>query len=410
MLYTITHPKESIVYYKRTLSKCLKQATAFFKVVLVTGPRQVGKTTLLEHSRERNRTVVSLDDMDVLMMAREDPAHFFERFPPPVLIDEVQKAPNLFPYIKKIVDTSDAKGQFWLTGSQQFHLMRDVSESLAGRVAILDLQGFSQSEKGKDEKRPPFLPAIPLRTQRPVWSTQETFDVIVKGSFPQLFDGTPASLFYSAYVRTYIERDVREIVNISNEHAFLKFLKVMASRTGQALNYNNVARDIEVSVNTVKSWVSVLETSGLIYLLPPYFRNLTKRATKTPKMYFLDTGLCCYLTGITTGEIALKHAMSGALFETYVVSEILKSYWHNGERPFAYFYRDTLGKEIDLILEKDGKLWPVEIKQTASPNPGMAQHFTVLASEERGKGALICTASKLLSMSKDVNVIPASYI
>ena len=398
------------MYYKRTLSKTLLQANDFFKVILLTGPRQVGKTTLLEHIKEPNRTCISLDDREILMMAHEDPVHFFERFPPPVWIDEVQKAPNLFPYIKAIVDKSDRKGAFWLTGSQQFHLMKHVSESLAGRVAVFDLQGFSQSEKEKDEGRPVFLPDIPLQTQRPVWSTQETFDMIVKGSFPQLFDGTPPLMFYSAYVRTYIERDVREIMNIVNEHAFLKFLKVVAGRTGQLLNYNDTARDIEVSVNTVKSWISVLETSGLIYLLPPYYRNLTKRVIKSPKLYFLDTGLCCYLTGISTGEMAMNHPMSGALLETYVVSEVLKSYWHNGERPFAFFYRDTLGKEIDLILEAAGKLWPMEVKQTASPLPKMVQNFEVLAHEVCGKGALICTANKFIPMNGGVHIIPVSYI
>jgi len=171
-----------------------------------------------------------------------------------------------------------------------------------------------------------------------------------------------------------------------------------------------VSCDIEVSLNTVKSWVSVLETSGLIYLLQPYFRNLTKRVIKTPKLYFLDTGLCCYLTGITSGEMAMNHQMSGALFETYTVSEILKSYWHNGERPFIYFYRDTQGKEIDIILEMYGKLWPIEIKQTATPNPKMVQNFGVIDIKDRGKGALICTANKLISMGNNVNVIPVSYI
>lgn len=398
------------MYYKRTLSESVNQANAFFKVILLTGPRQVGKTTLLERIKEPDRAYVSLDDMEARMMAQEDPAHFFERFTPPVLIDEVQKAPNLFPFIKRIADKSPKKGQFWLTVSQQFHLMKNVSESLAGRVAILDLQGFSQSEKAKDETRPAFRPDIPLQTRRPIWSALETFEMIVNGSFPQLVDGTPPLLFYSAYVRTYVERDVREILNISNENAFLKFLKVIASRTGQVLNYNDIARDIEVSLNTVKSWISVLETSGLIYLLPPYFRNLAKRAIKTPKIYFLDTGLCCYLTGITTGETAMNHPMSGALFETYVVSEVLKSYWHHGERPFAYFYRDALGKEIDLILDRDGKLWPIEIKQTSSPNLKMARAFTVLANEACGKGALVCTANEFVSIGEDVNVIPASYI
>ena len=398
------------MYYKRTLSKSLTDANKFFKVILLTGPRQVGKTTLLEHIKEPGRVYVSLDDMDSLMMAQEDPAHFFECFPPPLLIDEVQKAPELFPYIKSIADKSGKKGQFWLTGSQQFHLMKNVSESLAGRVAILDLQGFSQSEKAKDDKRPAFLPDIPLKTKNEVFSAREIFDVIVRGSFPQLFDGTHSAMFYSAYVRTYIERDVREIINISNEHAFLKFLKVMAARTGQILNYNDVSHEIEVSLNTVKSWVSVLETSGLIYLLQPFFRNMTKRAIKTPKIYFLDTGLCCYLTGILDGKMAMNHYRSGALFETYVVSEVLKSYWHNGERPFIYYYRDTLGKEIDLILEKNGKLWPVEIKQTSTPSPKMIQNFDVIDIKDRGCGALVCTANKLISMGNNINVIPVSYI
>lgn len=398
------------MYYKRTLAKSLKQADKFFKVVLLTGPRQVGKSTLFEHIKEETRTSISLDDKEILMLAQEDPVQFFERFPPPILIDEVQKAPNLFSYIKQIVDGSDKKGQFWLTGSQQFHLMKNVSESLAGRVAILDLQGFSQSEKEQDETRPAFVPDIPLATKRQIWTALQTFDVIVKGSFPQLFDGTPPNLFYSGYIRTYLERDVREILNISNENAFIKFLKVAAARTGQMLNYNDMARDVDVSVNTIKSWISVLETSGLIYLLPAYSNNMTKRAVKTPKLYFLDTGLCCHLAGITTAEMALTYSMSGALFETYVVSEILKSYWHNGERPFIYFYRDWAGKEIDLILEVNGKLWPIEIKQTSSPTPKMVQNFDVLAGKECGKGALICTANKFIPMNKDVNIIPVSYI
>jgi len=377
---------------------------------MLTGPRQSGKTTLLKHLSENGRKYVTLDDPNNRLCAKTEPSAFLERYSPPVLIDEIQYAPDIMPYIKMYVDEHKTNGDFWLTGSQQFHLMKNVSESLAGRVAILDLQGFSQSEKAKDDKRPAFLPDIPLKTKNEVFSAREIFDVIVRGSFPQLFDGTHSAMFYSAYVRTYIERDVREIINISNEHAFLKFLKVMAARTGQILNYNDVSHEIEVSLNTVKSWVSVLETSGLIYLLQPFFRNMTKRAIKTPKIYFLDTGLCCYLTGILDGKMAMNHYRSGALFETYVVSEVLKSYWHNGERPFIYYYRDTLGKEIDLILEKNGKLWPVEIKQTSTPSPKMIQNFDVIDIKDRGCGALVCTANKLISMGNNINVIPVSYI
>ena len=399
------------MFYQRTLSKVLEQATKYFKVVLITGPRQVGKTTLFEHMKEKNRKYVSLDDKINLLLAQEDPEQFFKKFPPPILIDEVQKAPELFSYIKQIVDKSDKKGQFWLTGSQVFHLMKNVSESLAGRAAILNLQGLSQCEKIKDYKRPAFLPNLDINTKRKIFSKKEIFEIIVKGSYPQLLDGTPISLYYSSYISTYLERDIKEIVNVSNESAFLKFLKVMAARTGQILNFQDVSRDIEVSAPTVKSWISILETTGLIYLLPAYSGNLSQRATKTPKLYFLDTGLCCYLNGITNAEMAMDSIINGALFETYTISEILKSYWHNGERPFVYFYREgNNNNEIDFLIENQGKIFPIEIKMSSSPHSGMAANFKLIDEKKRGTGAIICTADEFMPMKKDVNIIPVSYI
>ncbi|MGH0052313.1 MAG: ATP-binding protein [Sphaerochaetaceae bacterium] len=402
------------MYYQRTLSETIKTATKAFKVILVTGPRQVGKTTLFTHLGEPDRTYVSLDDVEADALAQTDPALFFQTYQPPILIAEVQRAPGLLRYIKQIVDRTDEKGLFWLTGSQQFHLMKDVSESLAGRVVILDLQGFSQAEKLGDVQKVPFLPDIQGSQQqkRTILSAKDTFDMIVKGSYPQLFDGiTPWDLFYSSYLRTYLERDVREIINISNEAAFVRFLKVLACRTSQLLNYSDVSRDVGISVNTVKAWLSVLQTSGLIYLLQPYFANNPgKRMVKTPKMYFMDTGLCSYLCGASSGEMALHSSMSGALLETYAVSEIVKSYWHNGRQAHLYFYRDTSQKEIDLLIEENGMVYPIEIKQTGSPTLSMAANFSLLNKERRATGAILCLSDKCIPMNKDVNIIPIGWI
>lgn len=289
--------------------------------------------------------------------------------------------------------------------------MQGVSESLAGRIVILDLQGFSQAEKQKDKSKKPFTPDISLNEKYPILTAEQAFENIVQGSYPQLFDGiTDRDLFYSSYVRTYLERDIREIINIKNEVSFIKFLKILASRTSQVLNYNDFARDIGISPNTAKSWVSILQTSGLIYLLPPYFNNLGKRSIKTPKLYFIDTGLCSYLCGINNSEIAISHSMSGALFETYVISEVLKSYWHNGKTPQIYFYRDSLQREIDLIIDIDGKLHPIEIKQTATPTENMIKNFNILDEKIRGKGAILCLSNKLIPINKDTNIIPVNYI
>ena len=363
-------------------------------------------------AKDQKRRYVTLDDASDLRLAKEDPIQFFAKYPPPVLIDEIQRAPNLFLEIKKIVDAREECNQFWLTGSHIFHLMQNVADSLAGRMAVLNLQGFSQAEKMNDHERPAFLPNISLRQERPILSKKEIFKMIVKGSFPRLFNSKVKwPLYFSSYVSTYIERDVQEISNIGHKSAFDNFLKIMAARTGQILNFNEIANALEVSAPTVKSWVSILETSGLIYLLHPYARNLGQRMIKRPKMYFIDTGLCCYLNGITTAEMAIASTINGALFETYVVSEILKSYWHNGERPDLYFFRDAKNnREIDLLLEAQNKIWPIEIKLTSSPNLHMAKNFEIIDPAKRGKGAIICTAEKFMPMNKNIMMIPASYI
>jgi len=401
------------MYLNRTLNETLQKANKTFPVVFITGPRQVGKTTLLEHCSQEDRVYVTLDDPQIRMFARKDPALFFQTYKPPLLIDEVQYVPELFPYIKMIADREKKMGLFWLTGSQQFHMMKNISESLAGRVAILDLQGLSQGEKFNKPFRLPFLPTNNLEKVADL-DVKSVYELILKGSYPALYaqEGVDRRLFYSSYLRTYLERDVRDLLKVSDEQAFITFLKVAAARTGQLLNYADMARDVEVSQNTIKSWISILQTSGLIYLLQPYYTNITSRAIKTPKLYFFDTGLCCYLTGWSTSETLEASIMSGAILETYVVSEIIKSYWHNGKQPQIYFYRDKEKKEIDVLIEQDGKLYPIEIKKSATPTTKDIKNFSVLdsISKPRGQGAVICFSNNYLPLTEDVTVVPISYL
>lgn len=402
------------MYIKRTSEDVIKNLSKQFKVVLVTGARQVGKSTLLKHCDE-NRNYVSLDDLSERELAINEPKLFLEAHKAPLIIDEIQYAPNLLSYIKLIVDKSDKKGQYWLTGSQQFHLMKNVSESLAGRVGILDLMGLSLAELSQTPNNEPFFPDLEYieerRENHKNYSTSDIFKIIYNGSFPALNNQDEfqdRNAFYSAYIRTYIERDIRDLSSISNEMKFLNFIRVVAARTGQVLKYSELANAVDISEPTAKTWLSVLVSSNIVYLLEPYYRNITKRMTKMPKIYFLDTGLCSYLTGWSSPEVIEKGAMNGAFFETFVVSEILKSYRHNGERPLIYWYRDTLQKEIDLLIERDGKLHPIEIKLTSNPNKSMLKHFKVL--DNQGYGGLICMRESDIPLTEDVSAIPISYI
>lgn len=402
------------MYIKRTSEDVIKNLSKQFKVVLVTGARQVGKSTLLKHCDE-NRNYVSLDDLSERELAINEPKLFLETHKAPLIIDEIQYAPELLSYIKLIVDKSDKKGQYWLTGSQQFHLMKNVSESLAGRVGILDLMGLSLAELSQTPNNEPFFPDLEYiekrRENHKNYSTSEIFKIIYNGSFPALNNQDEfqdRNAFYSAYIRTYIERDIRDLSSISNEMKFLNFIRVVAARTGQVLKYSELANAVDISEPTAKTWLSVLVSSNIVYLLEPYYRNITKRMTKMPKIYFLDTGLCSYLTGWSSPEVIEKGAMNGAFFETFVVSEILKSYRHNGERPLIYWYRDTQQKEIDLLIERDGKLHPIEIKLTSNPNKSMLKHFNVL--DNQGYGGLICMRESDIPLTEGVSAIPISYI
>lgn len=406
------------MYIKRTLEGYIADASRQFPVLLITGPRQVGKTSLLRHLAGKGRTYVTLDDPVSAALAREEPRLFLERFKPPVLIDEIQYAPQLLPYIK-MEDHDKQPGKYWLTGSQQFHLMRGVSESLAGRVGILNLLGLSQLERQNLAKvATPFVPTREASEKRlkkaTVLDLGDIYRAIWRGSFPAiaLDKKMNRDLFYSSYVQTYLQRDVRDLAQVGDGLAFLKFLRAAAARTGQLLNLSEMARDCDVSPPTAKSWLSILQASGIVYLLEPYHSNLTKRLIKTPKLYFLDTGLCSYLTAWSSPETLEAGAMSGAIFETYVVAEILKSWWHNGKQAPLYYYRDKDKKEIDLLVIVDQTIHPVEIKKTSIPSKDAVRHFSVLDHLKKniGTGALICMSGDAIPVKDNVQAIPASII
>lgn len=404
----------------RTLRATLLRASAAFPVLLLTGARQVGKTTLLEACAEPGRGYVTLDDPLEAELAHTDPMLFFQRHPPPVIVDEIQYAPELFRTIKLLVDRLRKPGLFWLSGSQKFHLMQGVTESLAGRVAVLDLLGVSQAEMaGRAESSPPFLPTPAWLAQArqladPPLPLSEVYHRIWRGSFPRiaLDADMPRDLFYSAYLQTYLQRDVRDLTRVGDERAFLQFLRGTAARTAQLLNYADLAREADIDQKTAKAWLSILETSGIVYLLPPYHDNVSKRLLKTPKLYFLDTGLCAYLTRWASPETLEAGAMSGAILENWLLVEILKGWWHNGLTPYAYFYRDKEQREIDLLLEQDNMLYPVEFKKTANPNLGAAKHFSVLTKlgKQAGHGAVVCLVERDIPLSQDVDAIPAAYL
>jgi len=399
---------------KRVIEKYIKNLSNQFKVLLITGARQVGKSTLLKHC-DNKRTYVTLDDYRAREMAVNEPELFLQRYKTPVIIDEIQYAPNLLSYIKIHVDNFDKKGQYWLTGSQQFHMMKNITESLAGRVAIIDLKGFSLKELD-DSEQIPFLPTIDfvekMRKSSKKYDLSDIYKIIWLGSYPEINANKNIDweTFYKSYLRTYIERDIKDLNAVKNEMDFLKFLKVLAARTGQMLNYADIANEVGASLPTIKSWVSILVSSNIVYLLQPYFSNLNKRIVKTPKVYFTDTGLCSYLTSWDNPNVLESGAMSGAIFETFVINEIIKSYTHNTKEPNIYYYRDKDKKEIDVIIEKNGKLYPVEIKKTANPDKNMIKNFSVIPEHLLGEGAVVCLANEDFPITKTVNAIPVSYI
>ncbi len=403
------------MYLTRTLERYFKEASRQFPVMLVTGARQVGKTTFLRRASEAERTYVTLDDPLLLSLAKSDPALFMQRFPPPVLIDEIQYAPELLPYIKMSCDKSRAPNLFWLTGSQQFQMMKGVSESLAGRVGVLRLLGVSRRELLRmGETSSPFLPLPEETTDIEPIDLMGLYRLIWRGSFPSiaLNDQADRDLFYGSYIQTYLQRDIRDLARVGDEMAFLRFLRAAAARTGQLLNMADLARDADVAFNTAKNWLSILQASGIAFLLEPYHTNLTKRLVKTPKLYFLDTGLCAYLTQWSTPETLESGAMSGAILETWIITELLKSYWHNGRQAPFFYYRDKDKKEIDLLIVRDGIIYPLECKKSASPGKDDIRHFDVLGNLKMpiGQGGVICLTAQSLPLGPTVRSVPVSFL
>lgn len=409
------------MYITRHMEKPVMELNEQYPVLLLTGPRQVGKTTMLEHLIEvegKGRKKVSLDDLTLRELAKTDPKMFFQLYQPPLLIDEVQYAPELFPYIKIMVDERHQPGDFWLTGSQLFKMMEGVQESLAGRVALLHLSPLSQSEIMKRPPEPPFSLELPLLSERQngrqMLNTPEVFQRIHQGGMPALVTGTysNASIFYSSYIDTYMERDVRRLSNDIDSLKFLRFLRSVAARTSQQVNYKGIADDAEIDQTTAKNWLHVLEALGIIFLLEPYSNNVLKRTVSTPKLYFYDSGIVCYLTRWSSPETAMEGAMSGALLENYTVAEIIKTYQNAGQEPFLYYYRDKGAREIDLILERDGKLFPIEIKKMASPPKKLTKVFDLIDKSplQRGTGAILCMADQLGAFDQNNLIVPISLI
>ncbi len=409
------------MYIARHMEQVLEQINTQYPVLLVTGPRQVGKTTMLKHLAQkegRNRKTITLDDLTVRELAKTDPKMFFQLHRPPLLIDEVQYAPELFPYIKMMVDERRQPGDFWLTGSQLFSMMEGVQESLAGRVALLQLSPLSYGELIADGGTTPFRIDLPALTQRqaarPALDTPAIFQRIFTGGMPALASGQYASpnIFYSSYISTYLDRDVRRLSAGIDDLKFLGFLRAAAARTGQQLNYKGIADDAEIDQATAKNWLHILEALGIVFLLRPYSNNVLKRTVSTPKLYFYDTGLVCYLTRWSSPETAMNGAMSGALLENYAVAEITKTYQNAGQEPFLYYYRDKDAREIDLLLEQDGKLFPIEIKKMAAPPKKLTKVFDLIDKSplERGTGAVLCMADKLGAFGQDNLIVPIALI
>ena len=414
-----------IMYINRTIEKTIKMMANEFPVIVISGARQVGKSTMLQMIKEENMNYVTLDDLDARNLALSDPKYFLEQYSYPLLIDEIQYAPNLLSYIKMIVDeekfkalknNTKLKSLFWLTGSQQFAVMKGVSESLSRRVGVLSLYSLSNAEINGNEGTL-FVPKIDVlknKSNIEACDSKEIFIRIFTGGMPSIVTKTiERNNYFSSYINTYIERDVKQLLNVGKTIEFYNFMQYIAVRTAQELNYSTIANEIGVDSKTIKSWISILESSGIIYLLQPFSSNLSNRIIKSPKLYFMDTGLCSYLAKYPNPETLEIGALSGAIFETFVVSEIIKNMTSHGLDPKMnlYYYRDKDQKEVDLLYIEGDTIYPIEIKKGISPsNPD--KNFSVLNkfSNKIATGLVICMTNKLQPINRNCWLCPVSII
>ena len=416
-------------YIKRNIEKVFKEMENTFPVIMVTGPRQVGKTTLLKELIENKRiNYVTLDNLDARALAKEDPELFLRTYETPLIIDEFQYAPNILSYIKIKVDEKrqeklkddnvKVNGLFYLTGSQAFEIMEETSESLAGRVGVLDLYTLSNREiNGLEGKM--FLPDLKLLKERKktkILTTSNLFEKILNGGYPEILVNKEMdrTKFFDSYIRTYIERDIRKLINVQDEIKFYRFIGNIAARTAQELNMTDICKDIGITNTTGEKWLSILVNTGLVFLLGSYSNNTVARTVKRPKIYMTDTGLSCYLAGYLDSLTLEKSAYNGAIFETYVITEILKSFSNNGKdaRKYLYYYRDNNGKEIDLLIIYDNVVYPIEIKKGASPKIDATKNFDVVKKfgMQVGNGGVICMKQDIFPIDKDNNYIPVEYL
>ena len=406
------------MYYRRQMEKAILKASEEFPVIMVCGQRQVGKSTMLRQLSENDRTYVTFDDAKARNLAKKDPALFFETYGYKLFIDEFQYVPEILSEIKQIVDEKTYSGEkvngmFWLSGSQKFVMMKHVTESLAGRVAVFNLLPLSQREIDGNVLEP-FRPDVESIRERSKTdrTTSEVFELIFRGGMPRIVsDGVDRDLYFSSYMDTYIERDISRIENIGKLDEFRDFVTYMAANTAQELKYDSISKAIGVSAPTVKEWVSVLERSGIIYILRTYSPNFSKRLVKTPKCYFIDTGLAAYLTSWPTPETLMNGNAAGAFFETYVVGELLKGYANAARDPRLFYYRDVDKKEIDLLMEEGDAVYPLEIKKGKNPSDA-GRNFSVLEKIKKTvkPGLILCMADELFPVSRDLWYCPISLI